>query len=232
MSIVCPVKTALTDSELDQIFGDGIKNGLLPSSPNGTSDRESNGMLTAKAVSYIIANLKSVGVIPKPTPTNADTFMKKQAELLKNIQEEYCFYDSRYKYSLSRLFEAIQQGYITNTGDTQAAIQKYLATTQILNKRLNDLIQIINATTANMLEESSELEAQINAFNDKIKEQKQKLDNQNKIISSSQAVTQINKEMVKFTEEKARYSDNLLKLYSVLNIVALGLLVYVYKSTP
>ena len=36
--------------------------------------------------------------------------------------------------------------------------------------------------------------------------------------------------MVKYTEEKARYTDNLLKMYSVLNIVALGLLVYVYKS--
>ena len=36
--------------------------------------------------------------------------------------------------------------------------------------------------------------------------------------------------MVKYTEEKGRYTDNLLKVYSVLNIVVLGLLVYVYKS--
>jgi len=36
--------------------------------------------------------------------------------------------------------------------------------------------------------------------------------------------------MVKFSEEKNRYSANLLKLYSFLNVVALGLLVYVYKA--
>ena len=232
MSMVCQVNTSLTDSELDQIFGDGIKYGLLPSSPNGGSDREANGMLTDAAIARIIIKLKSTGIIPKPTPSNADTFMKKQVELLQNIQEEYCFYDSRYRYSLSRLFQAIQQGYITSTGDIQSAIQRFLLSTQALNNRLNDLIQIINATTTSMLEESSALEAQIKAFNDKIKEQKEKLDYQNKVLSSNQAVSTLNREMVKFTEEKARYSNNLLKLYSVLNIVALGLLVYVYKSTP
>jgi hypothetical protein len=36
--------------------------------------------------------------------------------------------------------------------------------------------------------------------------------------------------MVKYSEEKARYSDNLLKMYSFLNVVALGLLIYVYKA--
>jgi hypothetical protein len=37
--------------------------------------------------------------------------------------------------------------------------------------------------------------------------------------------------MVKYSEEKARYTDNLLKLYSFLNVVALGLLVYVYRAS-
>jgi uncharacterized membrane protein len=63
-----------------------------------------------------------------------------------------------------------------------------------------------------------------------MKEQKKKLDAQNKIITSNQAVTELNKQMVKFTEQKGKYSDNLLGLYSFLNIVALGLLIYVYKS--
>jgi hypothetical protein len=81
-----------------------------------------------------------------------------------------------------------------------------------------------------MLSSSTNLEAEIRAFNKQISEQQQKLQAQNKIISSGEAATKLNKQMVRFTEEKARYSDNLLKLYSFLNIVALGLLVYVYKS--
>ena len=54
---------------------------------------------------------------------------------------------------------------------------------------------------------------------------------QNKIISSTEGAIKIKKEMVKYTEEKARHSDNLLKLYGFLNIVVVGLLVYIYKAS-
>jgi hypothetical protein len=230
MSVSCPAKTAITDSELNQTFGNGTQVGLLPQQPNSASDRDGNGMLNQDAINTIINNLKSAGIIPSATTSNPDIFVKKQAELMKNVEAEYCFYDARYKYSLQRLLQLIQQGYQTNTGDVQTAIQSYLTSTQTLNQRLNDLTQIINGVTQDMLSSSSDLETQIRAFDKQINEQKKKLDAQNKIISSNQAVMKLNKEMVKYTEEKARYSDNLLKLYSVLNIVALGLLVYIYKA--
>ena len=230
MSLTCPTKSALTDAELTQHFGNSHIHGLLPSTPNPASERDANGILSANTVKALVGSLKTSGVIPTPNPKKPDEFVKKQSELLKNIETEYCFYDSRYKYALQRLFDSIQQGYMANTGDTQASIQKYLGFTQQLNQRLNDLTQITNAITEDMLSSATDSEADIKAFDKKIKAQKEKLDAQNKIISSGQAVTKLNKQMVKFTEEKARYSDNLLKLYSFLNIVALGLLVYVYKS--
>jgi len=227
----CPAQTALTDSELNQTFGNGKISGLLPATPNGASDRDGNGMLTEKVVLDLIANLKSKGILPQPTASNSEAYVKKQSDLLKTIQAEYCFYDARYKYSLGKLLSSIQQGYTTNTNEIQATIQKYLTSTQTLNQRLNDLTQIINGVTNDMLSSSTNLEADIEKFNKQINEQKKKLDAQNKILSSSQATTKLNKEMVKYTEQKARYTDNLLGLYSFLNIVALGLLVYVYKSS-
>lgn len=230
MSVSCPAKTALTDDELNQTFGGGSIQGVLPSAPNGSSDRDGNGMLSKNTVQSIVSSLKGSGVMPSTKTNTPEVFISKQAILLKNIQDEYCFYESRYKYALEKLFNAINQGYMNNTGDTQATIQKYLGSTQILNKRLNDLTQILNAITEDMLLSSSSLDAEIKAFNEKIIKQKEKLDAQNKIITSSQAVTKLNKQMVKFTEEKAKYSNNLLGLYSFLNIVALGLLIYVYKS--
>ena len=230
MSFSCPTKTALTDSELGQSFGNGITQGLLPSVPTPSSERDANGIITNDAVKTIVTSLKGSGIVPTATAKNAELYVSKQATLLKNIQSEYCFYDARYKYSLQKLFDAIRQGYSTNTGDNQALIQKYLASTQALNQRLNDLVQIVNAVTDDMLASSTNLEAEIRAFNKQITAQQQKLQQQNKIISSGEAVTKLNKQMVRFTEEKARYSDNLLKLYSFLNVVALGLLVYVYKS--
>jgi small-conductance mechanosensitive channel len=230
MSLSCPAKTALTEAELTQQFGDAHTHGLLPSTPNPASERDTNGILSENTIKAQVSSLKTSGVIPTLNPKKTDEFVKKQSELLKNIEAEYCFYDSRYKYALQKLFDSIQQAYMANTGDTQVAIQKYLGLTQQLNQRLNDLTQITNAITDDMLSSATNIEADIKSFDKKIKEQKNKLDAQNKIISSGQAVTKLHKQMVRFTEEKARYSDNLLKLYSFLNIVALGLLVYVYKS--
>ena len=229
MSFSCQTKTALTDAELSQTFGNGVIQGLLPLSQNGASDRDGGGMLNKNAVQSIIASLKGSGVIPS-TAINAELFVKKQAELLKNVQAEYCFYESRYIYSLDKLFDAINQGYTNNTGDIQTSIQKYLTSTQGLNKRLNDLMQIINGVTDDMLSSTTNLDSEIKTFDKKIKAQQGKLAAQNAVISSNQAVTTINKQMVKFTEQKAKYSNNLLGLYSFLNIIALGLLVYVYKS--
>lgn len=227
----CPSKTAITASELNQTFSAGTKPGLLPSSPPGSSDRDGNGILKDTTVKTLVASLKGSGVIPTATTKgNPEEFIIKQKQLLKDIEDEYCFYESRYKYSLEQLFKAINVGYMNNTGDAQSAIQSNLTSTQALNQKLNDLTQIINGVTEDMLSSTNSLEEETRALDKKMKEQKQKLDTQNKIISSNQAVTEINKQMVKFTEQKAKYSDNLLGLYSFLNIVALGLLIYVYKS--
>lgn len=226
----CQTKTALTDTELNQTFNTGSMHGLLPTAPAGASDRDGEGLLTKTAVETIISSLKNSGIIPSPKTTKNDIYTKKQQELLKNIQAEYCFYEVRYKYSLEQLLNAINQGYTNNTPEIQQTIQKYLKSTQMLNQRLNDLVQIINGITDDMLSSTTELESEIKSFDKNIKEKQDKLAAQTKIISSTQAVAKLNKEMVKFTEQKARYSNNLLSLYSFLNIVALGLLVYVYKS--
>ncbi len=226
----CPTKTAITDTELSQIFTNGVKSGLLPSSPPGASDRDGNGLLNSTSLQATISSLKGSGIIPSPKKTSPEMFVMKQQELIKDIQTEYCFYESRYKYSLDQLFNSISIGYSNNTGDVQISIQKYLVSTQTLNQKLNDLVQIINAITEDMLSTTTGLEAEIKAFDKQMREEKEKLQKQNKIISSNQATLEINKQMVKFTEQKAKYSNNLLGLYSFLNIVALGLLIYVYKS--
>ena len=227
----CPAKTAITDSELNQTYTNKDKPGILPSSSPSSSDRDGNGMLSASTLSALMASLKGSGVIPTATAKgDPELFLRKQEELLKNIESEYCFYEARYKYSLEKLFKNINIGYMNNTGDVQSGIQSNLASTQILNQKLNDLTQIINGITDDMLSSTNSLEAETKALDKKMKEQKKKLDAQNKIITSNQAATELNKQMVKFTEQKGKYSDNLLGLYSFLNIVALGLLIYVYKS--
>jgi RNase H-fold protein (predicted Holliday junction resolvase) len=121
-------------------------------------------------------------------------------------------------------------GYLANTEDTAGAVTKYLNFTQRLNRRLNDLTQVINGVSMQLLDSTTQMEKEIQQFNTKIQSQRTQLQKQNEIITSNEASTKIKQEMVKYTEEKARNSENLLKLYSFLNIVTIGLLVYVYKA--
>ena len=227
----CPKKTISTDTDLDNTFGDTTIVGVLPNTPNGASERDTKGKLTNTTLSTILTSLKGRGIIPSPTSYTEDVFIEKQSAMLQNIQNEYCFYEARYKYALDKLFSAVKSGYMTNSPDIQKNIQSILSKTQTLNLRLNDLTQIINTISEDMMSTSNSLEEEVKTYNDKIQKQRTKLDYQNNLISSNEAAAKIRKEMIKYTEERANYSDNLLKLYSFLNIITLGLLVYVYKAS-
>lgn len=226
----CPAQTISTDTELSATYDGGTNPGALPAVPNGASERDDKGKLLQTTVSTIITNMKSRGIIPSSTGSTAELFIKKQQVLIQNLQAEYCFYESRYTYALQKLFTSISSGYLSGSTENKATVDSYLSKTKILNTRLNDLTQIMNGVTENMLLTSDSIANEIEQFNARIKVQKAKLDAQNKIIMTGDTTTNIRKEMIKYTEEKAKYTDNLLNLYSFLNIVALGLLVYVYKA--
>ena len=230
MALSCPESASFVDSELNQMYGDGKVLSLLPATQVLASERESNGSLTTKAVDGIIAHLKNTGIIPGANG-KTEAVQKKQADLLKSVRSEYCFYYSRYKYALIKLLDAIRQGYAESTPDKKQIVDKYLAFTQSLNQKLNDLVQIMDAVTHVMLQTTTSMESEIQKVNQTLQDQKEKLAQQHKVIASGEAAKKLNREMVHYTEEKARYTDNLLTLYSALNIVALGLLVYVYKSS-
>lgn len=238
MSTVCPLNSGICskttgtkcDTEINAVYTGKIP-GILPSTSNGSSDRESNGMLKESIVKGIVESLNRSGIVPKAETSNADEYPTKVKELIENIKSEYCFYDSRYKYCLERALDAIRQGFTFPSADVQNLTNKYLGFCQILTRRLNDLIQITNGITLQLLQSSDILQNEINEFNKRIGELRTQLERQNQIIMSNEASTKLKKEMVKYSEEKGRYSDNLLKLYSFLNIVALGLLVYVYKAS-
>jgi CHAT domain-containing protein len=96
--------------------------------------------------------------------------------------------------------------------------------------KLNDLIQIIQSITNDIFTSSKTMDSATTTMASTMLSNKQKLQRQNAILRSNQASKKIYKEMVSYTEEKARYTDNLLKVYSFLNIIAVGLLLYIYKA--
>jgi hypothetical protein len=227
-SSLCAAQTSFTQSELNAPYS--ASPALLPSTVNGSSDREVNGLLKDTVVSSIVKGYQGSGVIPIPSPTNPEQYLIKQKEFIANVKAEYCYYESRYKYALDQLFTAIARGYPNSTTAIQTTVQTYLTMTQKFNQQLNDLTQIMNATVTVMMTTSSEVDRAITRYNNEIQEKQKKLDEQNRIITSNEAGMKIKKDMVKYTEEKARNTNNLLKMYCFLNVVTLGLLVYVYKA--
>jgi hypothetical protein len=206
-----------TDTELLASYQNGLLPAELTENSDSYSDPSEKRVLTRVYLDTIIKNIKHKIPTQQDQPDAVQTF-------LQSIQEEYQFYSIRYHCALSKLFTLL-------SNDPQPANEKKaLQITIILNRRLNDLTQIINEITNYMLSTSTKMKQGISDFNDTIQQQQQKLENQNALISSTEASAKVKKQMVKYTEEKARRTDNLLKLYSVLNIVALGLLVYIYKA--
>ena len=57
-----------------------------------------------------------------------------------------------------------------------------------------------------------------------------KLQEQARILQSRQGAENLYKEMMAYTSEKVRSTNNLLSMYSFLNIFALGVLLYLYRS--
>jgi ATP/maltotriose-dependent transcriptional regulator MalT len=219
-----------TISELNATFGDGKqKIPLLPTTP--LNDRDANGVLKQDVTKTIIDSLIQQGIIPKYNGNNQKVLQEKQKQLIKNAEEEFQFYYVRYVDSLNTLFSFVNQYNVIPDDAIKTKIDEQIKITRILNKKLNDLIQIIIALTNYLQVSSQELQTQIQTLKDKLEKQKNTLAYQHKLMSGDDAANKLNKEMVKYTEEKAKYTNNLLNVYSVLNIVALGLLVYVFRST-
>lgn len=236
MSVSTSPSTKFTKDELNQIFGDGKSK--LPLVPNPSkilaTDRE-NGLLTSAKVTQIINELKKQGIVPTYTGSNERIVNEKLSSLLTNGQEEFNFYFIRYKSSLETIYNYLAD-YESNPKEANIDRVNQLLTEELqeankLNTKLNDLIQIMLEIMANINTSSTTLRDKINKLKGHFRWQQNTLVNQQKILASEEAVTKLNKEMVKYTEEKARYSNNLLTVYSVLNVVALGLLVYVFRST-
>lgn len=156
----------------------------------------------------------------------------KESSTMRKIQTEYCFYYVRYRYALETLFDKLVS---TSKGTTLADsdksdIQSKLARAKQFNEKLNDLIQITNYIAQKRAAEMRDQNSDINAVNANIKSTFDTLQSHAKILNSETSVTDLRKRMVEFTEEKNRSALNLLSLYGFLNLVAIGLLVYIARS--
>lgn len=224
-----------TDTQLTTIYS-GEQNAIMPNGLLGyipSPHYDSQNLLDAASINAVIKALKPVIEVSLTQHDIAyvTTHNANIKKLLDEISAEYCYYYSRYLTSLNKVFSNVRDGYQNPADNTiRGKITKYLGYTQTINTKLNNLTHLVDAVSKSILESSNAVNDDVIKMNVRIKKQQEDLNRQNKIITSSEADIKIRKEMVKYSEEKARNSDNLLKLYGFLNIVVVGLLVYVYKA--
>ena len=205
---------------------------ILPDIGKDDATNRSNGLLTNTAITnHITTKLQANNILPKDNDVPAK-YNEKMDKFIKYAKEEYTYYYDRYKYALSVLFTKIIDTYRIEQSTTAvpAAVQTALDDVAAVNLKLNDILSVVQTVSTNMHTAAVATNTKVTEMMKIMLENKDRMEKQGNMIRSNQASSNIQKEMIKYTEEKARYNDNLLKVYSFLNIVALGVLLYVYKA--
>jgi hypothetical protein len=209
--------------------------GVVVSNLSANSSRDTNGILTSTALTTIITNLQLCNdKLPQNTVQN-QACIDKDALFTTNVKDEYTYYYALYSFTIKKLMDALtkqQSTAWTGTNGQNNAINSYKAAAIKLNTRVNDITQIVDAVSKQQRTSNiTSLTAKLNADDQNLQNQSATLMRQRELLSSdNQNNMVLMKEMEDYSRQKAKYHNNLLMLYSFLNITAIGLLFYVYRS--
>lgn len=188
---------------------------------------------------------------PRTNINPALAYSQSAAKLRSNIQDEYCYYYNRYISLLRFILETntnpyVKQEYLVTyqTGTTTYTeyAQRYqnaLQAAKIANYRLNDLLLImqklstrrnIQLSTYYGLDSGGNPTLGINQVNSDLEEIRKKLQSDSDKLNSNLLITDIQSAMMEYTIEKNQSSRNLLAIYGFMNIVAIGMLYYLYRN--
>ena len=239
----CPIVTNLTDSDLTQTYYHASGHTVLPSTPYSTTDRTVHGLLHPSAIEATLASF-SKGTTKSAAKTGANALPATQPPTVsplitvEDMISEYCFYHARYTYAIQKIVDSLEKEMASSQDlvslqrplDSSSRTAFYLKHAQSLHQRLMDFIQTVQGITQALHHAAQPVEPAMTTFSKELQTQQSQLEAQQKVIRSNQAPAALYKQMVRYSEEKKRHSDRLLYTYTFLNVVALGLLVYVYKA--
>lgn len=228
---------SFTPQELKEQYPGGILQsvGTLPS-PN------SSGLASEAWIQQSIQGLENSEILPKPTklpqvtttpfasPETNDplaTYVRNDRKFQDNVKKEYCFYEQRYFSALNSFLDSIANASLK--GNSQDVNAK-LTTVKDLNYSLTVLTQLVNGISKYRYRKNETYQKDINSVNESLQSRKKRLQEQYDILSKESSTADLHKRMVEYTLEKNNANQNLLSLYAVLNLVAIGMIVYVSRS--
>jgi hypothetical protein len=215
----------------------GVLINTIPSNIERITDTANRkyGMITDTALAGYINGLITAKKIPGAPPNpatdgnqnvNISGYINAQNKLLADVKDEYEYYNNRYKYALNN-FLTLLASQTTSNSDKQA----WLDAAIILNTRVNDIVQIVTYLTSYYLTQSRNNNNTINDLNGQMEARSNQIKVEGELLRRKGGDKELYQKMVEYSTVKARATNNLLSLYGCMNIVALGILFYVYKAT-
>ena len=154
-------------------------------------------------------------------------------DLLYSLRYEFCFYARLYRILIKDLI-TLQNTPTAQTGFTQAKqtdeIRKVINALNSVNLRMRDIINISRQISDKQREGLGQMNTEVNRFYDSLRNNTTALRQQANELSSKDVESRLRSRMMEYSEEKNAYANNLLGLYGFANLIALGLLFYIYRS--
>ena len=156
----------------------------------------------------------------------AGDFSAKAAALRTNISNEYCFYYVRYIW-------AIQTVLTTATSSSGTVDQAVKNGAQELNNKLNTILLVMKTLINSRLNTLNSYYGDngVNKLNKGLDDTRKKLQAHSDKLQKNDMKSDVQAAMIDYSLEKNSSSRNLLAVYGFMNIVAVGLLFYLYKNT-
>jgi hypothetical protein len=181
-----------------------------------------------------VSALTAAGVL-KPRPTqqvgrDKETDMTKlvadDSGIYNRLRTEYCYYEQRYKFAFKRFLTLATS---RDAADNRAA-ETALRNTKLLNIRLNGVLEVMNYLAADRVPAVNANKTDINRTNGEINEKLTRVRANYDMLQKENAVIATQREMVRFTEEKNNYTANQIAAWAAANVVAIGVIFYVYRN--
>ena len=229
---VCPPgQSEYSLEDLQRPFPDGFANDSIAASAdtNRIPQEQLKGVADAKIKRQ---NESKTFTMPdgKTTVSQLYLIMDKQVvddtELFKKLHQEYCYYEQRYTYALKIFLDRATSRNVTDNSEAT----KMLDSTITLNRRLNFMIEFMNYLAIERSTMTNTNVSAINSLNASILAQQERLKIVYNKIKTLSAVTDTQKEMVRYTKEKNNNVTNQVSLWAALNVLAIATIFYVYRS--
>jgi hypothetical protein len=240
MSGLCPTVSGITKENFSLPFTAPGGN-CVTCKPGWENIIDSSGRVVNVAVETFVANLLStsrataIGVSDFPGVRSTDTSQPNPANdyaqhakvLRQTLKDEYCYYYSRYMWGMQKiLVSATQQG--------SAMDPTFKNNVQKLNNTLNIILAvmkgIVNSRMAALDEYSSNTANGVNSLNAELDTARTSLQRDSTMLQKNDLDSDIQSSMIEFSLEKNESSRNMLAMYGFMNIVAVGLLFYLYTN--